>query len=155
MIESPKAREALLRKPYPCDHLVQIYNDDEVLVRAIAHLIGSGLELGEAAIVMSTPEHLGALNKRLVSTGVKIPSTTEPRVFVAFDAHRCLSQIHDRFSGRKIDARPHWSSRRCGTKCWPSTTRVCCARIASIQSSRRYDTEASSRSPAAIRIHSA
>ena len=56
------AWDALLRTPPARSHLIQIYNDDEVLVRAVAHFVGSGLASGGAAVVIATAEHIAAVS---------------------------------------------------------------------------------------------
>jgi hypothetical protein len=47
----------LLKQPGGCDHIVQLYQDAGFLTEAVADYIGAGLERGEAAIVIATPEH--------------------------------------------------------------------------------------------------
>lgn len=47
----------LLKHPDRTDHMVQLYRDSEFLVEAVAQYLGAGLRLGEAALVIATPEH--------------------------------------------------------------------------------------------------
>ena len=47
----------LLRQPGRHDHMVQLYKERDFLVEAVAKYLGSGLRLGEAAIVIARPEN--------------------------------------------------------------------------------------------------
>jgi len=49
--------QELLRHPGRHDHMVQLYQEREFLVEAVAQYLGAGLRLGEAAIVIARPEH--------------------------------------------------------------------------------------------------
>ena len=55
----------LLRQPGACDHIVQLYQDVEFLTEAVTDYIGTGLERGEAAIVIATAEHRGKFSQKL------------------------------------------------------------------------------------------
>jgi MEDS: MEthanogen/methylotroph, DcmR Sensory domain len=55
----------LLKQPGRCDHIVQLYQDAEFLTEAVVDYIGTGLQRGEAAIVIATPEHRGRFLARL------------------------------------------------------------------------------------------
>lgn len=47
----------LLRHPGAKDHMVQVYRDREFLIEAVAEYVGTGLSLGEGAIIIARPEH--------------------------------------------------------------------------------------------------
>lgn len=85
--------EQLLRTPFPCDHIIQLYTDEEVLLRALERFAGSGLEQGEAVVVVATAEHLAALTKRLIAGGQKLPSDIAEGAFITFDAERCVARF--------------------------------------------------------------
>jgi hypothetical protein len=55
----------LLKQPGRCDHIVQLYQDVEFLSEAVADYIGTGLQRGEAAIVIATPEHRARFLEKL------------------------------------------------------------------------------------------
>src|ERR1700693_2196420 len=48
-----------------CEHLVQIYADDNTFLDALEGFVGSGLRAGESVIVIATAAHLHTLEKRL------------------------------------------------------------------------------------------
>jgi hypothetical protein len=57
--------EGLLRTPHPCDHLVQLYNHEAFLARAVALFTGVGLADGEGAVVIATAGHVDLFKKSL------------------------------------------------------------------------------------------
>src|SRR5919106_811770 len=48
-----------------CDHIVQLYQDEQFLTEAVVDYIGTGLQRGEAAIVIATPQHRAGFLERL------------------------------------------------------------------------------------------
>src|SRR5215212_777331 len=55
----------------PCDHLVQIYETDELFLDMLAGYVASGIHNDEAVIVVATQTHLNALNNLLESFLIK------------------------------------------------------------------------------------
>ncbi len=49
----------------PCDHLVQLYEDDAVLLDTLCGYVAGGLSSGEGVVVIATPAHREALAARL------------------------------------------------------------------------------------------
>ena len=49
----------------PCEHVVQIYGDDNIFLDALEGFVGSGLRAGDSVIVIATAPHLHELEKRL------------------------------------------------------------------------------------------
>ncbi|HEY3078103.1 MAG TPA: MEDS domain-containing protein [Burkholderiales bacterium] len=60
----------LLRHPGRQDHMVQLYGDPEFLVETVAQYVGTGLRLGEAAIVIARPEHRARFARALERAGL-------------------------------------------------------------------------------------
>ena len=56
----------------PCDHIVQIYGDDNVFIDGLEGFVGNALRTGESAIVIATAAHLHALEKRMRDRGVDV-----------------------------------------------------------------------------------
>lgn len=56
----------------PCDHVVQIYEDDGVFLDTLAGFVGGGINNGECVIVIATKDHLDLLHDRLSSYGIKV-----------------------------------------------------------------------------------
>lgn len=93
MTSVPRHWDAVLNRPFPCDHLIQVYSGTEVLVRAVAHFIGSGLAAGEAGLVIATPAHLAAVCARLTETGAALTDPRDARGFIAVDAEDALRRL--------------------------------------------------------------
>jgi hypothetical protein len=53
----------------PCDHVVQIYENDASFMDLLASFVVGGIRAGETVIVIVTPEHLAGLNERLMMNG--------------------------------------------------------------------------------------
>src|SRR5678815_2022238 len=51
----------------PCEHLLQIYPDDDGFIATLTDFVTAGLTAGEGVIVLGTSEHLHALEDRLRS----------------------------------------------------------------------------------------
>src|SRR5688500_18248805 len=71
-LEALLVRPGLSATPAPeragdCEHFVQFYESDAFLVGAVAEFVGGGLHAGEAGIVIATPEHVAAIEERLVA----------------------------------------------------------------------------------------
>jgi hypothetical protein len=49
----------------PCEHLLQIYPDDDEFIATLTDFVAAGLNAGEGVIVLATSEHLHALEDRL------------------------------------------------------------------------------------------
>jgi hypothetical protein len=49
----------------PCNHVVQIYEDDRVFLDLLTGFVTGGINAGECVIIIATAAHLTALNERL------------------------------------------------------------------------------------------
>ena len=47
------------------EHVVQVYTDDQVLVRDVGRYLAAGIDTGGAAVAIATPEHLAAFEAHL------------------------------------------------------------------------------------------
>jgi hypothetical protein len=56
----------------PCEHIVQIYGDDNVFIDGLEGFVGNALRNGESAIVIATAAHLHGLEKRMRERGVDV-----------------------------------------------------------------------------------
>jgi hypothetical protein len=77
----------------PCDHVVQIYEDDEIFLDMLAGFAGNGINAGDCVIIIATAAHLNALEQRLVSLGVHVDALIEDDRYIALDAEKCLSKF--------------------------------------------------------------
>jgi len=60
----------LLRHPGVRDHMVQVYRDRDFLIEAVAQYIGTGLRLGEGAIIIARAEHRELFTRALAQEGL-------------------------------------------------------------------------------------
>lgn len=77
----------------PCDHVMQIYENDDVFLDTLTGFVGSGINAGECVIVIASAEHLQALNTRLASCAVNIPSLIAEHRYIPLDAKKTLASF--------------------------------------------------------------
>jgi DcmR-like sensory protein len=77
----------------PCEHLLQIYDNDAVLLDALAGFVGGGLKAGEATIVIATPAHLHQLEDRLESAGLDLSAALFDDRYIPLDAEQTLERF--------------------------------------------------------------
>ena len=77
----------------PCEHLVQIYEDDDAFLDSLEGFIAGGIMAGDGVVVIATPPHAAALNTRLTRRGIDVASAIEADQFLLLDAEDTLSQF--------------------------------------------------------------
>lgn len=77
----------------PCDHILQIYEDDQVFLETLQGFVTSGLEAGESVIIIATDEHLTALNQRLRDKGFDVFSMILLDQYIPLSAQETLSRF--------------------------------------------------------------
>ena len=77
----------------PCDHILQIYEDDDAFIGTLLGFVASGLNSGDSVIVIATTEHLRALNERLRSAGFDLFSLTLKDQYIPLNTEETLSQF--------------------------------------------------------------
>ena len=93
--------QELLCAPPPAAHVLQLYDNDAFLARAVAHFAAEGLRNGEAVRLTGTAEHLGSIARALESAGVDAAAALRSGQLVAGDVHEQLAQV---MAGRSLDA---------------------------------------------------
>jgi hypothetical protein len=81
----------------PCEHLVQIYENDESFIDLLEGFVTSGLYDGECVIVIATKPHLQLLEDRMRKEGFNLFQLKLNDQFIAVNAEDALStfMIHD------------------------------------------------------------
>jgi hypothetical protein len=82
-----------LAEPLAKEHLVHLYEDDRVLVEAVAIFAGRGLGKGEAVVLVATEAHLEAIERRLSETGFEVADLKAWGQLTVLDAARLLSRF--------------------------------------------------------------
>ena len=76
-----------------CDHVVQVYENDNLFLSALEGFIGSGFLAGDAVIIIATNEHLAAIETRLTNQGFDIELFKARDQFIALEANEMLSKF--------------------------------------------------------------
>jgi hypothetical protein len=76
----------------PCDHVVQIYEDDESLIKILSQFVIGGLNAGDGVIVIGTQQHLDILEFKLLASGIDVSSCLNTRYF-PLDAEQTLAKF--------------------------------------------------------------
>ena len=71
-------------------HEVQYYEHSSFLVGRVADFIGSGLEAGEAAVVIATPKHADLIDAELLRRGIGLAAARTAGALVELDAVETL-----------------------------------------------------------------
>lgn len=77
----------------PCDHLVQIYESDEVIMNSLEGFVISGIKAGESVIIIATNEHIKGLNRRLVLNGYEIEDLLRNNQYIPLSAEETLEKF--------------------------------------------------------------
>ena len=83
----------VLRRPSPCDHLVQAYTDDTYLGAIVADYLSAGFERQEAAVIIATPAHVSLFIDRLTAIGIDVAAVAAGRCLLFLDAAQTLARF--------------------------------------------------------------
>lgn len=88
---------ALVPTPHlgPCGHLVQFYSESTRLLDSLENFISSGLDAGEAVVVIATPPHLHALEARLQGRGIDLVAARNENRYLPFGAQDAMNRFID------------------------------------------------------------
>ena len=75
------------------DHFVQFYENEKFLINSLTKYIRTGLNRGEACIVIATKYHRISLDKHLVSNGLNIEKARADGQYICLDAAETLSKF--------------------------------------------------------------
>lgn len=77
----------------PCDHVLQIYEDDDAFLELLTNFIGEGINLDEGVIVIATDVHLKGLEAKLSSHGLNVESLVSNKQYFPLNADDVLSKF--------------------------------------------------------------
>jgi hypothetical protein len=77
----------------PCEHVVQIYENDEDFLDLLTGFVSGGVNAGECAVVIATAAHLEALNERLAALGHLVSNLVSKTQYIPLDAEETLSKF--------------------------------------------------------------
>ena len=84
-----------LAEPLAREHLVHLYEDDGVLVEAVALYAGRGLGKGEAVVLVATADHLDAIERTLAAAGLEPADLKAWGQLVCIEAAPLLARFLD------------------------------------------------------------
>jgi hypothetical protein len=88
-----KGYDAFWAELSPCEHLVQIYEDDAVFLDTLAEFVAGGILQGEAVIVIATPQHREGLKRRLASKEIALGAAQVTDQLILLDAEQTMAQF--------------------------------------------------------------
>ena len=77
----------------PCDHIVQLYQDDDFLNHAVCRFAGAALANGEGIILVPTSNHWNAIRPRLEAEGIDVQAARERGQLTVVDADELSPQF--------------------------------------------------------------
>lgn len=77
----------------PCDHVVQLYEDDDILIDTLSDFASNGFNAGDSLILIATELHIRVLNKRLEEKGYDIQELIGKDAYIPLDATDTLSKF--------------------------------------------------------------
>lgn len=77
----------------PCDHLLQIYQNDLTFLNTLEGFAGDGFMKGESVIILATQEHIDQLDARLTVHGFDLNELRERDQYITMEAEDCLSHF--------------------------------------------------------------
>jgi hypothetical protein len=77
----------------PCDHVVQIYENDSIFLDALSGFAMGGFNAGDCVIVIATENHLASLNKRIQVFGEDVNSLIRDDRYIPLNAEKTLSKF--------------------------------------------------------------
>ena len=85
--------ERVVADAAPCDHIVQLYQDQDFLNCAVCRFVGAGLANGEGIILVSTLTHWNTFCPRLEAEGVDVRAARERGQLSVVDADELLPRF--------------------------------------------------------------
>jgi len=75
------------------DHIVQVYESDEILLEALTGFAQNAIDSNENAMVVATNAHLNALERRIERNGFHIDKLITDGIFIPLDVDEVISEF--------------------------------------------------------------
>lgn len=82
-----------------CEHLLEVYKDEEAFLERLSVFIGEGIGEGEGIVVIATPEHHARVDARLRANGYDAEHARASGFYLSLDAAGTLARF-------MVDGRP-------------------------------------------------
>jgi hypothetical protein len=77
----------------PSDHLIQIYESDEIFLDMLQEFVSGGFETNECVIIVATSAHMQALEDRLISKGFDTNALRTDGQYISLTAQETLDKF--------------------------------------------------------------
>ena len=77
----------------PCDHVLQIYDEDAPFMDSLQGFVVEGLERGESVIVIATASHRKEMSRRLAMAGHDVEALAADDRYIALSAQETLDKF--------------------------------------------------------------
>jgi hypothetical protein len=77
----------------PCEHSVQIYDNDDGFLDCLEGFVVGGLKTGDVVIIIATEPHRKSLENRLRARGVNLAANGKDGQFFSLDAEEALTRF--------------------------------------------------------------
>ena len=77
----------------PHDHLVQLYESENIFLNTLEGFAGDGFLKGDTVAIISTPQHLALLEMRLLSHGFHLDQLKEEGKYITADADEAAAMF--------------------------------------------------------------
>lgn len=77
----------------PCDHVVQIYENDHIFLDALSGFAAGGFNSGDCVIIIATANHLKGLEERLLDYNFDLKTLIAEDRYIPLDAEEVLSKF--------------------------------------------------------------
>ena len=91
--DHPQSWNRLLSEAAPSEHVVQLYQDQDFLNRAVCRFAAAALANGEGVILVPTVRHWNSFRPRLVAEGVNVAAAQERGQLTIVDADELLPRF--------------------------------------------------------------
>jgi hypothetical protein len=85
-----KATDIFWGELAPCEHLLQLYEHDDIFLDTLEDYVCGGLRVGDAVVIISTARHAKDLTERLRQRGVDVEEERRNRNFILYNAEETL-----------------------------------------------------------------
>lgn len=92
-VSSARATEFFWGEIAPCEHSLQLYEEEDALLDSLEGFVSNGITLGEGVVVIATPMHLLALHSRLGKKDIDLRAAKDTDQYIPLDAQETLSQF--------------------------------------------------------------
>lgn len=77
----------------PYEHVVQIYENDEVFLDLLYGFVSEGVSAGDCVIVIATKTHLASLDEKLQTGGFDPSDLSQKNLYIPLDAEAALAKF--------------------------------------------------------------